>query len=100
MPDDIKKYEKSLIIDEIKRLKAEYIRKEEVKAKDTNVQKLDDRAVLLNLKKEDENINDKEQNKDNEITPTNISTSTNLCFHPGNSYGNALLSPSEDKKEI
>jgi len=42
-------------------LKIEFNRKEEVKHKEECIQKLDEKAVLLNLKKEDEQL---KENKD------------------------------------
>jgi hypothetical protein len=102
IPDDIKKTEKNNIIEIIKKLKVEFNRKEEVKHKEENVKKLDEKAILLNLKKEDEDESFKNNNDtaiSNELSAANISTSTSIALHLGSVDNNQIigLAPSQDK---
>lgn len=102
IPDDLKKTEKNNIIDIIKRLKIEFNRKEEVKHKEENIKKLDEKAVLLNLKKEEDKSsqNDNENSNSNELSAANISTSTSIALHLGAENNTILgLTPSQNKNQ-
>lgn len=86
IPDDLKKTEKNNIIDIVKKLKIEFNRKEEVRHKEENIKKIDEKALLLNLKKEDEGESskiDNENTNSNELSAANISTSTSIALHKG-----------------
>lgn len=66
----------------------EYKRKEEVKHKEDIVKKLDDKALLLNLKKEEEESSNNNLNS-NELSAANISISTSLAL-PSETINNSL----------
>jgi len=87
-----------MILDIIKKLKYEYNRKEEIKHKDENIQKLDEKAVLLNLKKEEE-VPNQENEASSELQAANISTSTCLALHNGETNNNLILLPPNDEKK-
>ncbi len=97
-----------MIIEIIKKLKLEYIRKEEVKHKEEgNITKLDEKAVLLNLKKEEEEVEKEKINTHsslNEYAAANISTSTGIVLHSSevisNNTNNNLISlPTPDTEK-
>ncbi len=84
-------------------MKIEFNRKEEVRHKEENGKKIDDKAILLNLKKEEEgesSKNDNENSNSNELSAANISTSTSLALHLGGVNNTVLgLAPSQNSQE-
>lgn len=98
LPDDIRINEKNMIIEVLKKLKSEFIRIEEIKHKDTNIQKLDEKAVLLNLKKEEDTNttenNNNTNNNSNQLA-ANVSNFTTLALGGPNNL--ILLPPSDDQ---
>lgn len=86
-----------MILEIIKKLKYEYNRKEEIKHKDGNIQILDEKAVLLNLKKEEETNQGNQASS--ELLAANVSTSTSLALHNGEINNNLILLPPNDEKK-
>jgi len=78
-------------------------RKEEVKHKEENIKKLDEKAVLLNFKKVEEDLSSTNHNGNsntNELSAANIPTSTSLALHIGEVNNNIIaLAPSQEKNE-
>lgn len=74
MKEENKKEEKNSILNVIKRIKEEYNRVEQVKKKEeSNLKKLDEKATLINLRKDEE-----QENKSNSQILINNSVNSNL----------------------
>ena len=82
-------------------MKIEFNRKEEVKHKEECIQKLDEKAVLLNLKKEDEQLKEnKDDTNSSQLTAANISSFTSLALYIGETNNIMMgLPPAEEKNE-
>ncbi len=100
LTEENKKQEKNALLDIIKRIKTEYNRKEEVKQKDINITQLDEKAVLLNLKKEgdshDKNFSSPSENATQ--IAANIPMTQSITLHTNGPNGTILL-PSSISQE-